>query len=254
MINIKYLLITIILLIIYKLIYKKQHIKYYVVKNYSSEPIYLFWTGGYDSTFRLCQAVLKEYLLVQPIYIIGNNLDNYTYKKYSKRNNVNHELRAMNKIKQSLFKKFPFTKTRILSTKIIKNLRLSDFVTRGMFLLYKKGLISRPVTQYGSMAQVSLNLNKNIEVCCERCENSVMCKLLYGKKYCSGNANYKINNNTPIIFKKFLFPISSYTKQEMLMESKQYGFEDILKKTWSCWFPKNNKPCGKCNMCTDRII
>ena len=32
----------------------------------------------------------------------------------------------------------------------------------------------------------------------------------------------------------------------------QHGFNHILDMTWSCWYPRNNKPCGKCIMCRDR--
>ena len=41
---------------------------------------YLFWTGGYDSTFRLCQLVFEENKTVQPIYvsdIIDKRINNY---------------------------------------------------------------------------------------------------------------------------------------------------------------------------------
>ena len=30
------------------------------------------------------------------------------------------------------------------------------------------------------------------------------------------------------------------------------GFNHILDMTWSCWYPRNNKPCGRCIMCRDR--
>ena len=247
-----YILIVFLLLIIYNLFNREGFLSYSSLNN--NDPVYLFWTGGYDSTFRLCQIVIKEKLKVQPIYLIGDNLDNYSYKKTSKRKNVNQELQAMNKIKQKLFNNYPFTRNLILPTKIIRNINISKSVSSGMMDLYKKGLISRPVTQYGSLSQVTFDLKKNIEVCSERCGGSIMCRLLYGKQYCSGKSVYKKNYNIPNIFKKFVFPISSYTKEDMLIESKKYGYNNILYLTWSCWFPKNGHPCKNCPMCKERII
>ena len=36
--------------------------------------------------------------------------------------------------------------------------------------------------------------------------------------------------------------------------SEKGGYKHIMKMTWSCWYPKNNKPCGRCIMCRERII
>ena len=44
------------------------------------------------------------------------------------------------------------------------------------------------------------------------------------------------------------------TKEELLDKSKIYDYDDILKLTWSCWFPKEGKPCAKCPMCKERIL
>ena len=63
--------------------------------------IYLFWTGGYDSTFRLCQLLIKYKKKVQPIYISDPNLDNYENKK-TKRKNHKNEINAMIKIRNKL--------------------------------------------------------------------------------------------------------------------------------------------------------
>ena len=52
------------------------------------------------------------------------------------------------------------------------------------------------------------------------------------------------------------FPLFGRTKEDLLIKARKYGYDSILKKTWSCWFPNpaNNKPCGKCPMCKERII
>ena len=65
------------------------------------------------------------------------------------------------------------------------------------------------------------------------------------------------------IFKNLRFPIINMTKEEMLKDSKNKKFDDVLYKTWSCWYPigwrpdqneKLREPCGICPMCKQRII
>ena len=67
------------------------------------------------------------------------------------------------------------------------------------------------------------------------------------------------NNNNEIDDKKhpvsyLKFPLFKRPKHQLLKASQDGGYDGILKLTWSCWFPKNGTPCGKCPMCRERII
>ena len=67
--------------------------------------IHLFWTGGFDSTYRLLEIVLEKKLPVQPHYLID-----------SARLSTRIEINTIRKIKQILFEKYPFTQQLILPT------------------------------------------------------------------------------------------------------------------------------------------
>ncbi len=57
------------------------------------------------------------------------------------------------------------------------------------------------------------------------------------------------------VFRKLRFSIVHLTKKDMLNIAKKSGYNKILKMTWSCWYPTLfGNPCGKCNMCKQRII
>ena len=56
-----------------------------------TEAANLFWTGGWDSTFRLLQLVVEQGRLVQPYYIIDPN-----------RLSLRHEIKAMSDIEQAI--------------------------------------------------------------------------------------------------------------------------------------------------------
>jgi 7-cyano-7-deazaguanine synthase in queuosine biosynthesis len=127
--------------------------------------------------------------------------------------------------------------------------------------MYKKGMNHRPTTQYGAMAQVTINLGRRIELGVENSEHSTMRAIVKDDLiYDPQLATYRIKSREKImknrekwLFAKFDYPIIQYTKEDMYREAKRDGYEDILKKTWSCWFPKGGRPCNKCPMCRERL-
>lgn len=230
--------------------------------NDKLEPTYLFFTGGYDSTFRLCYLLLVEKKVVKPIYIIDPNLDNVETKKVKRRNHI-HEVEAINKIKAYLFQNYPFTKKLLLNTLIIKKVNISSYIQKNMEQLHKQKKVRRPVCQYGGMAQVTFDLNKKIEICIENEQGSQMNKTIKNEVICNNiNCQNKdrilknkkdLTEKSLIIFKNFIFSTLHLSKMDMLNISKKNNFSEILKMTWSCWYPKNNKPCNKCVMCRERL-
>ena len=216
--------------------------------------IYLFWTGGYDSTFRLCQILINEKKNVIPIYISYKHLDNSKDKKY-KRKNHKEELNAIKLIKEKLIKKFPHLRNNIKPLITINNLNISNNIKKHMYNLWKRKLNHRPMSQYGGLAQVTFDLNKNIEIAVENSKHSTMRRIVYKYIKNVNNKNIiKTNDKDINIFKKLIFPTIDITKKQMLNISKKYNYNDILELTWSCWFPVNGAKCNKCPMCLQRII
>ena len=56
------------------------------------------------------------------------------------------------------------------------------------------------------------------------------------------------------IFSGFNQPLRTINKEEMLEDAKQFGFDELLYYTWTCWYPKDDEPCNECKMCKERII
>lgn len=227
-------------------------------KNYYSEPIYIFWTGGYDSTFRLCQLLIKYRKKVQPIYISDKYIDNYKSNNTRRKNHI-HEFNSQEKIIENLHKSFPFTKDLLYETLVINNVKYDNEILKSMKEFKKKKYVRRARCQYGAMAQITKNLNEYIELCAET--GGFLHKKLNKKMKCNTkNCNYRDyvfdtqSHNEMKIFDKFVLPIIDYTKKDMFDEAKKYKYEHILYKTWSCWYPRNGKPCGRCTMCKHRYV
>lgn len=215
---------------------------------------YLFFTGGYDSTYRLCELLMKEKNAVQPIYISDPYIDNYTNNKTRRRNNSN-ETNSQEKIIVKIKKMFPETKGLLKDTITIDTIPYDNQVSLAMKELKKRKYIRRSKCQYGAMAQYCKNNNINVEVCAEKGGHF---ERKLGKKTTidsNNNIVFDIEKNPELeIFRQFQLPLFTKTKETMLNEAKAYNFDDILKNTWSCWYPKKNKPCGKCIMCKERIV
>jgi 7-cyano-7-deazaguanine synthase in queuosine biosynthesis len=215
---------------------------------------YLFFTGGYDSTYRLCELLVKYKKTVQPIYFSDPNIDNYSNSRIKRRNNKN-ELNSQEKIIEKILKRFPECKKLLKKTIVIDNIKIDNETEEAMKLLRKKKYVRRARCQYGAMAQYCKNTQLNVELCAEiggHFEKGIRNRLVKIK-----NNSYRINSELYPeleIFKYFELPLIKMDKQMMLTNAGKYSFEDILKNTWSCWYPRNGRPCGKCIMCRERIV
>jgi hypothetical protein len=227
----------------------------------NENPKLLFWTGGYDSTFRLCQILFTSSSSVLPIYIADPSMDGENVS----RKNRKQEYHAMQNILSSLYSINPSFQQRIYPILYIHKVPICPYIRRNMRILYEKGLVHRPITQYSAMAQVCYNLGKSIEVGVENSEHSTMGNIVKNNIVYNQHSNtYQMNPNRKLlknkedqakmIFSNFDFPIIKYRKEDMLLEAEKYKYDTILKQTWSCWFPENGRKCGKCPMCKERIL
>jgi len=221
----------------------------------SSKPIFVFWTGGYDSTFRICQLLYTSNKIVQPVYIeavIDNDED-----KDIRRRSVRQELSTMVHLRQMLG-----NPQRLLPTIVFTKVNIDDDISESMRKLHNKGKMRRPVCQYGALAQVTRSLKEDIEVSVENDPvHSMMYRTIHDSLHCSpcrygqiGRLKSKPNDPDFQIFDKMLFPTITYTKKDMLKEATNLGFDNVLKATWSCWYPIDGRPCGMCDMCRERVV
>ena len=241
------------------------------INDYAHNGIsYVFWTGGYDSTFRICQLLLLENKIVQPIYIMCGNTDDdvklfdsigfFGVSNQAKRNNVDVEKKKMFEIRLELNKQYPEYTNRLLPTWYIINLQKNIEVSNKYRNIHRYlGFFSRDITQYERMARFSLEMNLPMEICVESCGTG-MDKATEKVRIGIGDScrvpieHIPINYIDMIIFRNLRFPIVHLTKEDMKMISLKNGFYSILKMSWSCWFPINGNPCGECKMCKERII
>jgi len=227
---------------------------------------YLFWTGGLDSTFRLCQIVLDQKEKVQPIYILCRDLDSES--PAVQRKNRQMEIKTMKKIRSRLHLEHPKTKSLILPTMYVTGVQRDLEVLKDYQTLRKEygHFPSRTITQYERIARFSLHFNHShfnhshfnhrIEVGLEKCGTGLD-RATNDKRTSPGvECILRDKVDKPFrIFSQLKFPMAHLTKKDYLEISRQNGYYQYLQITWSCWYPTaSGRSCGKCDMCKKRII
>ncbi|MBI2835079.1 MAG: 7-cyano-7-deazaguanine synthase [Acidobacteria bacterium] len=212
------------------------------------EPTDLFWTGGWDSTFRLCQLLLEQRAAVQPIYI------------ENRRRSRRAELKTMQMLQTRLASAGPL---------LLPTLRVDR---RSLALAHRSRNLRilrhhRLGFQYDQLARFRESYPHEIEIGIEKPHRTrnvrhvqagfVLAPML--------DANGRLRDTVPEelrdlrqLFDGMRFPLVHLTKPEMLRIAEAAGYGELLRRTWSCLTPartprRNAVPCGRCRPCRLRI-
>lgn len=211
--------------------------------------INLFWTGGWDSTFRLLQILVKHRELVQTYYIIDPN-----------RKSFRIELEAMEKIKKIIFRKYPFTRPLFLPIEIVhlSEINQDPIIEKA----YRKAIEKDHLgSQYDWLARFcKQNQIFDMEMCVQKLETPThppRFSPYFERDQETAEFVYKQSlEDEPeyLLFQYFRFPILDLTKEAIFNAAKQNHWLGIMNKTWFCHAPiKDKLPCGKCTPCQQII-
>lgn len=242
---------------------------------------YIFWTGGYDSTFRLCEMLLDEGKIVQPIYVsfaLDNDCETEeTCNKLWVRRNRKQEKKAMLTIRKALQKLDPIASERLLPTRFVTQDINDKAYTKWFENEFHNANLwpkKRKKHQYLGLAKWAAYHKTHVDVGVLGIHNQstlanflkqhltqIHCMQPHGQNPMSGTIAPPAGINYQIMIKdhplRYLrFPLWGRTKKELLDRSRVRGYDHILHLTWSCWFPsaQTGQPCGKCPMCRERIL
>lgn len=216
--------------------------------NDNSEPVNLFWTGGWDSTFRLLQLVLAQNRTVQPYYLIDPN-----------RQSLRNEISARRKIIDRLFKQYPHTQELILPGIFheVGDITPNEQVTAA----YRLMRATKDVDfQYLWMSLFCHQWDiHSMELCVEKRSGVVVPprRLVFGSFLVPVEGSREermdkafLSTEVDTLFGCFRFPVRGYTKQDMENEAQAGGWADYLFMTWFCHCPvRGIYPCGTCEPC-----
>lgn len=196
----------------------------------SSEPasknndiVDLFWTGGWDSTFRLMQLVRIEKKVVRPHYII------------MPQQCTGKEIDTIHNIKRAFGRQYSECKDQILPVEFFNVDKLEP---------------NLKITEEYERIKKREKINKQYEVCARYCEQfgypSVELCVVRDEMH-----DYFRNND--VIFKYFRYPVSRFVKKEMAKIAEEHNFLDLMKMTWFCRRSDSWRPCGLCGPCANTV-
>ncbi len=213
------------------------------------KAVNIFWTGGWDSTFRLLQLLIVEKKAVQPYYIID-----------STRKSTEAEITAMTSIRKMVCQKFLFAEELLKPT---FSVRIEEIDTEKL-LLPNFERITTSVSLGGQYAWLASFCEEagihDMELSIQR--PGRMHSLIKNENKLVKNGSdvvCVINEKTKFtdlytLLKYYRFPILNFTKSEMSPIAEKAGFIDLMDLTWFCHNPRmNSSTCGMCNPCITAI-
>jgi hypothetical protein len=214
------------------------------------EIVRMFWTGGWDSTYRLLYLVLVKKQPVQTYYIIDPGRASFPT-----------EIRTMDHIRRLVAERWPEAGERILPTvfkareDIAPNPQITGRYNR-MQAAFRRKYDANFGSQYDWQARFAEEAGLyDIELMEHRIEGAHPSRIRpFMEPYIQAvGDSYRLVGDDlgdMDILKYFLFPLYDLTKVDMQRQAQAYGFADIMEKTWFCFKPKRGRPCGCCNPCT----
>lgn len=214
--------------------------------NIEEKIIKIFWTGGYDSTYRIVQ-LSRMPVTIKPYYISDD------------RKSEEYELNAIKKITK-LLKNNPNTKAKFEKLQIIdkKNKRYNHEIEETYNKIRKNDFFG---SQYNWLAVFALE-HPGIEVSIHQDDKAIILINKYGKlkkvkDHVIGDYyiidEEKTSEDIVKLFGNYNLPLANISKIDMKKYYIENGYKDIMDLTWFCYRPIKGKPCGACNPCNYTI-
>ena len=207
----------------------------------------VLFTGGFDSTYRLCQLALDKDAVVQPVYVLFPD----DGKSNHIRPEIKNEIKAQDRILDSICR-FSSTKARFLPIKRINR----DEIPLNLKIKALEEYLStfRLGWQYLYFTSLS-EWFPYIELCHEGFPETTLDGKLYFKTVDGRNVidESKMEEGLSFAFRNFSWPIYGTERKDMLKFIKESGYMDVMNHVWWCYKSIDGKPCGVCDNCRGKI-
>ena len=203
----------------------------------------IFWSGGWDSTFRILTLLSETDLAIQPYYVID-----------PERPSAAIELETIYFLRDQMQRYLGLDSSRLLPMETIAMDAIPEDaeVDCAHQELRKHGYVG---LQYAWLARFARwQQLENIELSVERGIN--IYPHIEGKierTFHNDGTNYRLATEAypeATVFGPFLFPLIMRSSREIHAEAADRGWDCVLDRTWFCYRPVAGRyPCGSCRPC-----
>ncbi len=216
------------------------------------QPTLLFWTGGWDSTFRLCQLVIDQRAAVQPVYV------------QDRRRSRTAEMLTMARLREMIFE-YPQAARLLMPTRFVDCVDLPRGhrrQNRATLARFRLGL------QYDQLSRCCELMASDVEIGIEkphrpRDRRHVQAWFVLSDLVdrCTHGLREPIEHGGEGLRRLFVgmrFPLIDLTKADMLAVARRGGYDRVILETWTCLTPIRTSSghrigCGRCRPCRLRI-
>lgn len=214
---------------------------------HAPRTIDLFWTGGWDSTFRLLTALRLEGAQVRPHYLLD---------PASRRAEL--EIDAMGRVREAVREASPEHADRLLplASASLDDLPADHVAAERYARLGARVELGEHYLWLGRYARHA-GLDE-LEVGCHRGDavTSLLADYLRPLRE-SPFATYGLADEALgtdlALFARLTFPLAALTRADMRRVALESGFLETLELTWSCLSPRRGEACGVCAKCHEAV-
>lgn len=193
----------------------------------NEKQVNVLWTGGWDSTFRLIQLAVAG-AVIQPYYVLDPN-----------RRSALKEIKQMYEIRSDLSLKYKDCVIKDINLIVLGTIEIDDKYLEAYKNLKKDRFLG---DQYVFLAALSERV-EDLELGIHKDDKAeYFVRKLVNKEKGSDSDEFTI-------FGRLKYPLLDYTKLSMEKEAEASNDLDILYKSWFCFTPINDTPCGLCSPC-----
>ncbi|BDU15204.1 hypothetical protein [Lysobacter auxotrophicus] len=219
------------------------------VQGYDDTTVNLLWTGGWDSTYRLLQLLLRHRVRVAPWY-----LEDPT------RPSTQIEIATMARITSALHQRFPHTRELLqpLRRAAVTDIDVDDDIADALREIRRTMFIG---SQYAwlpafcrreSLDGMELGVHVDDKVqavlrdCSEEFDHPAGFRSIRVDPARAGTAER-------VLFGRFTFPLFRVDKRDIERDALDAGWGELMEMTWFCHKPVRGRPCGFCPPCVYTI-
>ncbi|SPJ34264.1 7-cyano-7-deazaguanine synthase [Kushneria phyllosphaerae] len=199
----------------------------------------VLWTGGWDSTYRVISAAMVNHQTVVPHYIVDLG-----------RGSSLRELQAISEVRAVLAGIDPEAAARIEPLRItpVTEIPKNHELTGAWQRLTQQAHLG---SQYDWLARYASSEDiRHLELSVHVDDKAY--HFLKGRVMATEDGSWTFDDRIDAdeaIFRFFDFPLLQISKTQMKAEAERHGFIEALERSWFCYSPIDQAPCGLCNPC-----
>ncbi len=207
------------------------------------EPLHVLWTGGWDSTFIVLDALLHDDREVVPHYVVDPD-----------RPSAERECATMTEIAALLAEHDAEAAARLAEVRLVPKAAIAaDARVDGWYAALQARVHVAP--QYAWLSRYASTCDAPLALGIIRRSGGL--RDVIGPELEPGpdgvrRVKASVSDEAFELFRPFCYPTIERTKLEMRELARERGFLPLLERSWFCHEPRRDgAPCGFCQPCHD---